>query len=85
TAFRNCFRERYWNKFNLGTLQIVPKVAKTHGLTVAEASLRWMHYHGIVIGASSLKGLGENLSVCLYNKVSDNPKSPSLRDQRYMI
>ncbi|KAF9407492.1 hypothetical protein BGZ76_006103 [Entomortierella beljakovae] len=68
TAFGNYFRERYWNKLNLEGVQLLNKAAKANNLTLVEATLRWMKHHsglegkdGIIIGASSLHHLNQNL------------------------
>ncbi|KAF9172904.1 hypothetical protein BGX21_007978 [Mortierella sp. AD011] len=68
TAFGQYFRERYWNKLNLEGVQILDKAAKANNLTLVEATLRWMKHHsgleakdGVIIGASSLVHLDENL------------------------
>lgn len=64
----NSFRERYWNRLNLEAIQILDKAAKANNLTLIEATLRWMKHHsgleskdGVIIGASSLKHLEDNL------------------------
>ncbi len=64
------YRRRYWNDAYFDALDIVRPVAKKHGLTTAEAALRWMNHHGmlkkehgdaIIIGASSAKQLEANM------------------------
>ncbi|KAI1288956.1 hypothetical protein EDD11_009488 [Mortierella claussenii] len=68
TSFGRLFRERYWNKLTFEGIQLLDKEAKANDLTLLEATLRWMRYHsgleakdGIIIGASSVKHLEENL------------------------
>ncbi|KAI4870339.1 NADP-dependent oxidoreductase domain-containing protein [Hypoxylon rubiginosum] len=62
--------DRYFHSLYFDALDILRPIAKKHGLTEVECALRWMSYHsrlkkengdGIVIGASSLAQLEENL------------------------
>ncbi|KAI7828105.1 Aldo/keto reductase [Gamsiella multidivaricata] len=69
TGFGKFFRERYWNNLNFEGVQILDKAAKENKLTLLEATLRWMRHHsgleakdGIILGASSVKHLEENLA-----------------------
>lgn len=64
------YRGRYWNEQYFDALDILRPVAKKHGLTEAECALRWMTHHSmlkrengdaIIIGASSVKHLEENM------------------------
>ncbi|KAM7219389.1 aflatoxin b1-aldehyde reductase [Rhypophila decipiens] len=64
------YRKRYWNEAYFDALDIIRPVAKRHGLSTAEAALRWVSHHGllrrehgdaIIIGASSAAQLEENL------------------------
>lgn len=64
------YRRRYWNDAYFDALDILRPVAKKHGLSEAECALRWMTNHSllkkefgdaIIIGASSVKQLDENL------------------------
>lgn len=61
---------RYFNDSYFDALELIQEAAEKHGLTVAEVALRWIHYHSlmkrengdsIIVGASSLKHLEENL------------------------
>ncbi|KAF9275951.1 hypothetical protein BGZ68_010358 [Mortierella alpina] len=68
TFFGKFFRERYWNRLNLEGVQLLSKAAAENHLTLLEATLRWMRHHsgleakdGILIGASSMRHLEENL------------------------
>ncbi|KAG0208633.1 hypothetical protein BGX28_000441 [Mortierella sp. GBA30] len=68
TGFGRIYRERYWNTLFFEAIKDLEKVAKEHSLTLLESSLRWMTHHsglgpndGVIIGASSLKHLEENL------------------------
>lgn len=65
------YRRRYWKDEYFDALDILRPVVKKHGLTEAEAALRWMTNHSlmkreysdaIIIGASSAKQLDENLA-----------------------
>ncbi|KAG0043915.1 hypothetical protein BGZ83_010914 [Gryganskiella cystojenkinii] len=69
TGFGKFFREQYWNKLTFDGLQILNKAAKDNNIPLLEATLRWMRHHsqleakdGIIIGASSLKHLEDNLT-----------------------
>jgi len=64
------YRQRYWKDEYFQALELIRPVAEKHGLTLAEISLRWMTHHSllkrehgdaILIGASSLKQLRQNL------------------------
>ncbi|PYH94494.1 Aldo/keto reductase [Aspergillus ellipticus CBS 707.79] len=63
-------QSRYFDNLFFDALDILRPVAKEHGLSEAECALRWLSHHsqlkqergdGIIIGASSLKHLEENL------------------------
>ena len=65
------YRQRYWNEQYFKALEIVEKAAKEAGLTLGECALRWMSHHSqmkkehgdsVIIGASSVKHLEENLN-----------------------
>ncbi|KAF9425914.1 hypothetical protein BGZ94_007099 [Podila epigama] len=69
TAFGKIYRERYWNNLFFEAVQNLKKTAEENGLTLLESALRWMAHHsglgendGIIIGASSLHHLEENLA-----------------------
>jgi len=64
------YRTRYWNDAYFDALDILRPVAEKHSMTEAECALRWMTHHSllkrengdaIIIGASSVKHLEENL------------------------
>lgn len=64
------YRQRYWNDGMFDALEILRAAMKPHNLTEAECALRWMVHHSllqgdkgdaIIIGASSIKQLEENL------------------------
>ncbi|KAF9555159.1 hypothetical protein EC968_009113 [Mortierella alpina] len=68
TAFGNYFRGRFWNRRNMEAVQVLVKAAQANNMTLVEASWRWMRHHsglddkdGIVVGASSLAQLENNL------------------------
>ena len=63
-------RARYWNDAYFDALDLLRPVAKKYRLTEAECALRWMTHHSmlkreqgdaIIIGASSIKHIEENL------------------------
>ncbi|KAF8923099.1 hypothetical protein BGZ58_003348 [Dissophora ornata] len=63
------FRRRYWKSLNFEGVQILEKAAKENDVTLLEATLRWMRHHsslgsidGIIIGASSIEQLEQNLT-----------------------
>jgi aflatoxin B1 aldehyde reductase len=62
---------RYWNDSYFDAMDIIRPLAEKHGFTVAEVALRWLEYHSelrnehrdaIVVGASSVQHLVENLA-----------------------
>ncbi|KAG9319068.1 hypothetical protein KVV02_008526, partial [Mortierella alpina] len=62
------FRGRFWNRRNMEAVQLLAKAAQANKMTLVEAAWRWMKHHsglddndGIVIGASSLTQLENNL------------------------
>lgn len=64
------YRARYWNDAMFDALDLLRSAAAQHGLTEAECALRWMVHHSklkeengdaIIVGASSVKQLEENL------------------------
>ncbi|KAF9347425.1 hypothetical protein BGX26_001079 [Mortierella sp. AD094] len=69
TTFGKIYRQRYWNSLFFDAINNLDKVAKENNLTLIESALRWMKHHsllnandGIVIGASSLHHLEQNLA-----------------------
>lgn len=66
------YRARYWNDAYFDALDILRPVAKKHGLTEVACALRWMTHHsllkrefgdGIIIGASNIKQISENMEL----------------------
>eukprot|EP01112_Ceratiomyxa_fruticulosa_P015279 TRINITY_DN4469_c0_g1_i1.p1 TRINITY_DN4469_c0_g1~~TRINITY_DN4469_c0_g1_i1.p1 ORF type:complete len:337 (-),score=74.63 TRINITY_DN4469_c0_g1_i1:53-1063(-) len=64
------YRKRYWNEQYFAALDLIRPVAAKHGLTLTEVALRWINHHSllapehkdaIIIGASSVKHIEENL------------------------
>jgi len=64
------YRHRYWNEAYFSALEKIEEAAKKHDLTLAEVALRWVSHHSllkrehgdaILIGASSLKHIEQNL------------------------
>ncbi|KAF2138398.1 uncharacterized protein K452DRAFT_353222 [Aplosporella prunicola CBS 121167] len=63
-------QSRYWNEPNFKALDILRPVIAKHGISEAEAALRWLAHHSalkkeyndaVIVGASSTKHLEENL------------------------
>ncbi|KAG0091120.1 hypothetical protein BGZ93_008987 [Podila epicladia] len=68
SGYGKIYRDRYWNNLFFEAVRNLTKVAEENHLTLLESSLRWMAHHsglgpndGIIIGASSLLHLEENL------------------------
>ncbi|GJE95535.1 aldo/keto reductase [Phanerochaete sordida] len=64
------YRNRYWNEAYFAALAALEPVVRRHGLSLAEVALRWMAHHSVlrrahrdavIIGASSLKHVEQNL------------------------
>ncbi|EKM52793.1 uncharacterized protein PHACADRAFT_261422 [Phanerochaete carnosa HHB-10118-sp] len=64
------YRYRYWNEAYFNALAKIEEAAKKYNLTLAEIALRWVEHHSllkrehgdaIIIGASSLKHIEQNL------------------------
>ena len=64
------YRERYWKEQYFTALSKIEVVAKKHNLTLAEIALRWISHHSalkrahgdsVLIGASSVKHIEQNL------------------------
>lgn len=60
----------YWNAPYFTALSLIESTAAQHNLTLAEVALRWLSHHSalkaeygdaVIIGASSLAHVGENL------------------------
>ncbi|KAG6823186.1 hypothetical protein H0H92_011108, partial [Tricholoma furcatifolium] len=63
------YRQRYWNDAHFEALSIIRKAAEAHNL-IPEIALRWISHHSllkrehgdsVLIGASSLKHIEQNL------------------------
>ncbi|EIW56834.1 Aldo/keto reductase [Trametes versicolor FP-101664 SS1] len=64
------YRARYWKEPYFRALAAIEAVTQKHGLTLAEVALRWISHHSlmrrehgdaVLIGASSVKHIQENL------------------------
>ncbi|EIN03687.1 Aldo/keto reductase [Punctularia strigosozonata HHB-11173 SS5] len=64
------WRGRYWKDPFFKAVQIIKEVSDKHGLTLSEVALRWMSHHSllrrehgdsVLVGASSLKYIEQNL------------------------
>jgi aflatoxin B1 aldehyde reductase len=65
------FKDIYVNETSLELLGRLTEVCERHGVKVKEATLRWYMHHGplgdgdgIILGASSVEQLEENLNAC---------------------
>lgn len=66
------YRGRYFKEGTFRAMQLIEVAAEKHGLTLIETALRWLIHHsalkvkdgndGVIIGASSLQQLEENLT-----------------------
>ena len=65
------YQGKYWKKSNFDALDVIREAIEPHGMTMIEATYRWMAYHSmlsndrgdaILIGASKLNHLVENLN-----------------------
>ncbi|KAG0332975.1 hypothetical protein BG000_009578 [Podila horticola] len=68
TGYGQMYRALYWNNLYKDAVLKLSKVAAENGLTLLEASLRWMAHHSglgptdaVVIGSSSVHHLEDNL------------------------
>ena len=66
----NLYRSRYWSDSYFEAMDIIKLAVSKHGLTVAEASLRWLTHHSVlksdlgdavILGASKVQHLEDNL------------------------
>ncbi|KAG6919107.1 hypothetical protein DXG01_008909 [Tephrocybe rancida] len=64
------YRKRYWNEPYFDGLAAIRKAAEAHNLSLPEVALRWISHHSllkrehgdaVLIGASSLEHIGQNL------------------------
>lgn len=65
------YQDKYWKKSNFDALDVIRKAVEKHGITMIEATYRWLVYHSmlnsergdaILIGASKLDHLKENMN-----------------------
>jgi aflatoxin B1 aldehyde reductase len=70
-ALRDSYPKRYWKKSFFDAVDVIRKACK--GLSLIEASFRWLVHHSmldaekgdsIIIGASNLEQLRQNLAAC---------------------
>lgn len=68
---RTGYQDKYWKKSNFVALDVIRKAVVPHGITMVEATYRWLAYHSmldekrgdaILIGASKLNHLIENMN-----------------------
>jgi len=65
------YQDKYWKKSNFDALDVIRKAAEPRGMTMTEATYRWLAYHSmldetrgdaILLGASKLNHLIENMN-----------------------
>lgn len=65
------YQGRYWKKSYFDAVKVLEEATQKHGITIIEATYRWMAYHsmlngergdGILIGASKLHHLKQNMA-----------------------
>lgn len=70
-AHRPGYQGKYWKKSNFDALDVIREAVEPHGITMTEATYRWLAYHSmldgargdaILIGASKLGHLMENMN-----------------------
>lgn len=78
------YKNRYWKESYFNAIDILKKVCKEYGITIIEATYRWMAFHSmldsergdaIIVGASKLSQLEQNIS-----SVSSGPLPQKLVD-----
>jgi len=87
-SFHKGYPERYWKDSNMQGVSLVAEACQQENVTVAAAALRWLIHHSplndwkptmehaVVLGASTLEQLQENLSAC-----AAGPLSAAITDQ----
>ena len=64
------YKGKYWKKSNFDALEIIRKATEAHGITMIEATYRWLAFHSmlngdrgdaILIGASKISHLVQNI------------------------
>jgi len=87
-SFQKGYPERYWKDSNMQGVSLVAEACQQENITVAAAALRWLIHHSplndwkpemehaIVLGASTLEQLEENLNAC-----AEGPLSTIITDQ----
>jgi aflatoxin B1 aldehyde reductase len=69
----NLYRSRYWKEAYFEALRVIMTMCDKEGISMTSAALRWMMHHsmldsasgdGLIIGASQLSQLKENLKRC---------------------
>ncbi|KAG7342130.1 aldo/keto reductase [Nitzschia inconspicua] len=77
---------RFYTPANFEALRIIQSECEKHGITMVEATFRWLLCHssldsssdGFLLGASSLKQLDENLDACRAAANSSTPLPPTV-------
>ena len=72
---------KYWKKSNFDALDVIRKAVEPHGISMIEATYRWLAYHSmldesrgdaILIGASKLHHLIENMNTIKAGPLPDD-------------
>lgn len=86
---------RFYTKENFRALELIRFACDTEGISMVEASLRWLLCHsqlksndGLLLGASSLDQIDENLAACKVATQSETPLPPAILkafDECYLL
>ncbi len=75
------YQGKYWKKSNFDALDVIRKAVEPQGMTMIEATYRWLAYHSmlnekrgdaILLGASKLNHLIENMNTVKKGPLSDD-------------
>ncbi len=75
------YKKRYWHDSYFKGIENIKNVSEKHGINITEAAFRWLANHsmlskergdGIIIGASSIKQLMENIEYISAGKLPDD-------------
>lgn len=85
---------RFYTKTNFDAVSLIQNVCNIYNITMIEATYRWLMYHsalkgtdGILIGASSIQQLKQNINICTksYNDEPLNDHILKVFDQAWDI
>lgn len=75
------YQRKYWKKSNFDAMDVIREAIAAHGMTMIEATYRWLAFHSmlngdrgdaILIGASKLKHLTENMNTVKAGPLPDD-------------